>query len=144
MLLDKTLLLSENQAVTVTAFSQNVISFQDMGRVYGDQADLKRNFGAGEPLPLLVQVTQAFAGATSVTFEILTSDSETLTSPTVVAASAAIPVASLGVGYRPEPHYMPDVVLKKYLGMRYTVAGTAATAGKVTAAVATERDSTWL
>ncbi|HCI98539.1 MAG TPA: hypothetical protein DHV74_02655 [Sulfitobacter sp.] len=88
---------------------------------------------------MLMQVTEAFATLTSLTITMETSDNADLSSSTVLGSSGAIPAASLKPGYRPSfTRFVPDATMKKYFGLRYTVTGTAATAGKISAAVATE------
>lgn len=141
MILDATLTFSENQAVTATAISENVIKLVDAGTVYGESAAITRDLGAGNPLPIAIQVTEDFATCTSVTITIETSAAAALTSSTVLATSGAIPVASLVAGYKAPLRFFPEGDLLDYVGIRYTVAGSDATAGTITAALATVRDS---
>lgn len=139
MILDKTLTFSENQAITATAISTNVIEFPDNGTVIYEAAAIPRNLGPGNELPLLIQVTESFNTLTSLTITLESSAAAGLTSSTVHWTSGAIPLASLVAGYKAKIRIMPDGVLGKYLGLRYTVAGTDPTTGKVTAALATEQ-----
>lgn len=141
MIIDKTLTFSENQAVTATAISTNVIAWPDLGTPYGETAAPARNLGAGNEIPILVQVTEDFATATSVTISLESSAAAGLTSATVHFTTGAIPIATLVAGYRIPIRVVPDGTMLKYLGMRYTIGGSNATAGKITAAFATERDS---
>ena len=139
MILNKDLILSENQAVTATAISANVIAWPDNGTPPGEGAAITRNLGSGTPIPMLMQVTEAFATLTSLTITMETSDNADLSAGTVLGSSEAIAAAALVPGYRPSfSRFVPDATMKKYFGLRYTVTGTAATAGKITAAVATE------
>ena len=139
MILNADLILSENQAITSTAVSTNVIGWPDNGTPPRGGAPIARNLGAGTPIPMLMQVTEAFATLTSLTITMETSDNADLSSSTVLGSSGAIPAASLKPGYRPSfTRFVPDATMKKYFGLRYTVTGTAATAGKISAAVATE------
>lgn len=139
MILDMTLTLSENQAVTVTAISTNVIQWPANGIVIGEAAAVARNLGPGNELPIHIQVTEAFATATSVTFTLESSAAAGLTSPVVHWTSIAIPIATLIAGYRIPVRIMPDGTMLQFLGMRYTIGGVAATAGKITAAIGTEQ-----
>lgn len=141
MIIDKTLTFSEDQAVTATAISTNVIELVDAGTVPHESAAIARNLGAGEPLPLLIQVTEDFATLTSLTITVETSAAAGLTSPTVLATTGAIPVASLKAGYKPSLRFFPEGTLLDFVGLRYTVAGSNATTGKVSAALATERNT---
>jgi len=139
MILDKNLLFSENQAVTATAISTNVIEFPANGIVVGEAAAVARNLGPGNELPILIQVTEAFATATSITFSLESSAAAALTSATVHWTSGAVPIATLIAGYKLPIRILPDGTMLQYLGMRYTVTGSNATAGKVTAALGTEQ-----
>ena len=123
MITDKLLRVSEDQAVTTTAVSTNTV---DLG--------VARDVGEGTALYMNFALTEAFANGTSVTFEVITSASANLGSPTVIGSSAAIVTASLTLGKNIVVTLNPEIAGKgqRYLGARYTVAGTM-NAGKVTA-----------
>ena len=129
---------SEDQAVTATAISENVVQINDAGTVFGESAAISRNPGAGNEIPLLIQVTEDFATLTSLTITLETADNAALsTNAVVLASSGAIAVADLVAGYRPNfTRIFPDGVLSDYVGLRYTVTGSNATAGKISAAIA--------
>lgn len=139
MILNTNELFSENQAVTATAISTNVITFPANGTVVAEAAAIARNLGAGNEIPLLIQVTETFATATSITFSLESSAAAGLTSATVHWTSGAVPIATLIAGYKLPIRILPDGTMLQYLGMRYTVGGSNATAGKVTAALGTEQ-----
>lgn len=142
MILDKNLLLAEGQAVTATAISENVIRIPAAGTVYGEGSPLSRNLGPGEEVPILIQVTENFDNLTSLTITLETADNEALsTNNEVIFSTGAIPLAKLVAGYRTAVRVLPDFVLRDFVGLRYTVAGTAPTAGKITAAIGTEVDA---
>lgn len=140
MILNKNLLLSDGQAITATAISENVILWPTNGTPPFEAAAITRNLGAGTPIPILIQVIETFATLTSLTITIETADNAALSSNAVVlASSGAVAAASLVAGYRPTfTRWMPDATMKSYFGLRYTVGGSNATAGKITAAIATE------
>lgn len=138
MILDTQLTLSEDQAVTATAISENVIQWPSMGVVPNETGSIDRNLGAGNEIPILIQVTEDFATLTSLTVTIETSAAAGLTSATVLYSSGAIAAADLVAGYQLPMRWMPDATMLEYVGLRYTVGGSNATAGKITAAVATE------
>ena len=139
MILDKNLLLAESQAVTATAISENVIRIPDAGTVYGEGAAISRNLGPGQEVPILIQVIEDFATLTSLTITMETADNAALsTNAQVLFSTGAIPVASLVAGYRTAVRVLPDFVLRDYLGLRFTVTGSDATAGAITAAIGTE------
>jgi len=143
MILNKNLILAENQAVTATAISENVIQWPETGIVPLDAAQITRNIGSGTPVPMLMQVVEDFATLTSLTITIETADNAALSSNAVVlSSSGAIPLASLKAGFRPTfTRHVPDATMKDFFGVRFTVTGTNATAGKISAAVATEVNS---
>lgn len=120
MILDNELTFSNAQAVTATAASTNVV---DLG--------VDRDIGIGEPVYLAVQVGTAFAGLTSLTVELQTSDDNSTWS--ALYNSGAIPVANLTAGAQPVRVVVPSRT-KRYLRVNYTVAGTG-TAGTVTASL---------
>ncbi len=139
MILDANLTLSENQAVTATAISANVIQLPAAGTVPREAVPLVRNLGPGEEIPLLIQVTEDFATLTSLTITLETADNAALsTNNEVIFTTGAIPVATLLAGYRSSIRVLPDFPLRDFIGARFTVGGSNATAGKVTVALGTE------
>ena len=118
MLLDAQSLFSDNQAITATAASTNVVKF-----------------GKGEftYVPLLIQVTQNFATLTSLTVKVQTSVDESFTNA-VDLTSSTVAVANLKTGYVFPINYLPKGNLG-YIRIYYTVTGSNATAGKITAGV---------
>ena len=131
MYLDKQLMFSEAQAVTVTAASTNVI---DLGA--GTDA------GAGEPLEMMVMVDEAAtaAGSATVTIALETDDNEAFASPATLASSGAIGKAALTAG---SSHFRLEVPegAERYLRLTYTVATGPLTAGKFTAGLVLDRQS---
>ena len=125
MITDKLLRVSEDQALTTTAFSTNTI---DLG--------VARDVGEGTALYMNFAVTTALANGTSVQFEVVSSANANLGTPTVIGSSNAILTAALTVGKNVVVRINPDIAGKgqRYLGARYTIAGTF-NAGKVTADV---------
>lgn len=121
MILDEQALFSDKQAVTATAASTNVI------KVNGD-------IGKGEPVEILAQVVETFAGVTSVKLSVQTCATEDGTYEDLVSTDA-IAVAKLKAGYKFPIKFLPTGI-KNFLRLNYTVVGTAAgTAGKITAGI---------
>ena len=125
MITDKLLRVSEDQAITTTAFSTDTIDLS-----------VARDVGEGTALYMNFAVTTALANGTSVKFEVVSSANANLSSPTVIGSSDAILTAALTVGKNVVVRINPQVASKgqRYLGARYTVAGTF-NAGKITADV---------
>ena len=123
MITDALLRVSEDQALTTTAVSTNTVDLS-----------VARDIGEGTTLYMNFAVTEALANGTSVTFEVITSASANLGTPTVIGSSAAIVTASLTLGKNIVVTLNPSIAGKgqRYLGARYTIAGTF-NAGKVTA-----------
>src|SRR3990167_1413897 len=128
MILDKTLLFSDAQAITVTAASTNVI---DLG--------VDRDLGQSD-IDVLIQVLTAFtaAGAATLTIALQTDNDEAFGSPTVLYTSAAIAVASLVVGFNPFKLKLPQTT-ERYLRLSFTVTTGPMTAGALTAGLITGR-----
>ena len=105
--------------------------------------------GRGNELEVVVQVSEAFVGATAtVIFELVMADDEALTSNLVSVAQApggsitvGIPVATLIVGYQVRLRTVPQGITKRYLGMRYNILTATTTAGKVHAYLAKNRNT---
>ena len=125
MITDKLLRVSEDQALTTTAVSTDTIDLS-----------VARDVGEGTPLYMHFAVTEALANGTSVKFEVISSAAANLGSPTVIGSTDAILTAALTLGKNVVVRINPDIAGKgqRYLGARYTIAGTF-NAGKVTADV---------
>lgn len=134
MIMDKKNLFSNAQAVTATALSTDKI---DLGPLGGGNTG--RNIGVSDEVMLSITVTEAAtaAGAATVTFQFVTDDNSALSSPTVLWASAAIPIATLVVGYRIDVA-VPRGVYERYIGLNYVVGTGPLTAGKFTAGLVME------
>ena len=125
-LTDRQTLLSNEQAVTVTAFSTdqydtgNVTGGRNIGR---SNADLRAVFTVDE--------AATASGSATVVFEIGEADDAAGTGFVALAASAAIGKAALTVGAKPFDVKIPDTT-KRFIVGRYTVATGPLTAGKFT------------
>lgn len=124
MLFDKQALFSDNQAITATANSDNVVCMAK---------GVIKEVTFGEPMPLRIQVTEAFAGLTSLTVALETASTEKFEDAATLASTAAIPAAELKAGYVFPINFIPKGNLG-YMRLKYTVDGTA-TAGTITAGV---------
>ena len=132
MILSANQLFSDGQAITATGLSTNVIDTGVRGTPYGAAAALTGDVGKGNKVPVLIQVTEAFNNLTSLTVAIETGATASLGT---VLLSQNIALADLEVGKTLNLDVLPEGITERYLGVRYTVTGTAPTAGIVTAGI---------
>lgn len=135
MIYDRSLLMSNAQAITASAVSTDVIDLGATGIVFGNSTALVRDIGRGYEIPLRVQVVQAFNTLTSLTVRVQTDDNSGFSTAKTVATSQAIPLASLAVGYVFEEIALIVGVNERYLRLDYVVAGTNPTLGQITAGI---------
>jgi len=134
MILSAQQLFSDDQAITATAISENVIDQGAPSTSYGAVAALNDDVGKGCPIPVLIQVTADFNTLTSLTVTLETSAAAGLTSP-VVLATESIALADLVAGKQTFLQFVPNGDTLRYLGVRYTVVGTDPTLGNITAGI---------
>ena len=102
--------------------------------------DLNRaaqDIGEGEEIVIRVSVVRTFTAVGLATLQIVlvTGDEPALLSPTVHDQGAVIPVASLVVGFEQLITIPPSPVMKRWLGLVYTVANGPMTAGAIDAGI---------
>jgi hypothetical protein len=135
MIFDQQNLFSDGQAITATAASTNYIDLGATGTVPGADSAVVRDIGKGTPIPLRIQITEAFNNLTSLTVALQVDDNTSFSSPTTVE-SEVVALADLTLGAVVNAiKYIPPGVDERYVRLNYTVTGTAPTAGKVTAGV---------
>lgn len=132
MILSAQQLFSDDQAITASADSTNVIDLGAPGTPYGGAAALNQDIGKGAKVPLLAQVTEDFDNLTSLEIK-LSTGSTTALGTTI--ASQTILLADLVAGKQMNLDFLPNGIAEQYLGMEYVVVGTAPSAGKVTAGI---------
>jgi hypothetical protein len=118
MHLDKYLMISDSQALTGTAYSQNSI---DLGNVTP-----KNEIGAGEPMALVVNVEVAAdhtTGDETYQIDVIQSANENLSSETALAG-AVISYSLLTAGAVIVIPIPPGSVTARYLGAKFTLGGT--------------------
>lgn len=132
MYIDKQLVMSDDQAVTVTAASTNVIDT-------GSKSSLIQTIvgkGKGE---VYIKIGTTFLTCTSLKITLQSSDAEAFGSGVSTHAEETILVAAALAGK--ELYWkLPDSLLR-YVRVYYTVAGSDATAGKVDAAIILDRQT---
>ncbi len=137
-IMDRTLLFSDGQAITATAASTNLV---DLG-AYDTRMTQARDKGLGTSVPLEVTVTQSFNNLTSLTISIEGDDNAAFSSATTIWTSPAYTLAQLATGAKYLlPDSLPAGLTERYVRMKYTVAGTAPSLGKITAGVSMGRQS---
>lgn len=132
MLLDKQNQFSDAQEVLTSAVSTNTVEIL---------TGVLKEISFGQPIPLLAQVVEDFAGCTSVKAAVQTSATKDFSAPTTLIETSAIPVADLKAGYKFPINFIPKGN-KGYMRMNYTVVGTG-TAGKITAGIITAHDNSY-
>ena len=122
MIIDSTNMFSDQQVITATAVSTNVI---DLG--------VSRDIGRGTAIPLLVLVNESFNTLTSLTVSVQT-DSDEAFGTVKTLVSQTIALADLVSGKNFDFKVIPTGT-DRYLRLNYTVTGSNPTTGKITAAV---------
>lgn len=139
MLLDLETLFSDAQAITTSAASTNIVKMANTEHNMPEVA-------FGTPMPLIIQVVEDFAGATSVAASIQTSAAEDFSSPKTLVSSGDIPIADLKTGYKFPINYIPKGNLG-YMRVYYDVKGASgagtATGGKITAGMVAAHDNSY-
>lgn len=125
-------LFSDDQAITASADSTNVIDLGVAGTPYDAAAALNQDIGKGAKVPFLAQVTEAFNNLTTLEIKISTGATTAL-GTTIV--SQVIALADLVVGKQVALDVLPNGIVERYLGVEYVVVGAAPTTGKVTAGI---------
>lgn len=142
MILDDTLVFSDAQAITATAASTNVIDIGAAGTPYGAGTAVRRDIGVATNIPITVTVTETFATLTSLTISLQVDSTAAFSSPATVATGPTVAAAALLAGTQLSfPAEIPEGVNEQYVRLLYTVAGSDATAGKITAAIVAGRQT---
>ncbi|EPV3678259.1 TPA: hypothetical protein QIC06_004536 [Enterobacter kobei] len=130
MYIDKQAEFSDNQAVTATAISTNVMDLNTAFN-YNPGVDI----GTGEDVYLVVQVDAAAtaAGAATVQVTLESSAAAGLTSSTVHFTSANYALTDMTAGKTLFAVKLPSGTYLRYLGVRYTVGTGPLTAGSFSA-----------
>lgn len=153
MIFDLQALFSDKQAVTATANSTNTLdtlagqAAQAYPWYTGPSAAAVypiHDSGRGTPLTILVHVDETFLTLTDLTVSLISSAAANLSSPTTLQSTAAIAAATLVAGYQFRLMAFPVGTTQRYLGLTYTVGGSSATAGKITAGIVFDRDTNYL
>ncbi len=132
MILSQQQIFSDAQAITATAVSTNVIDLGVRGTPFGGAAALTGDKGKGNEIPLLVQVVEGFNNLTSLKVSVETGATTALGTELL---SQTVLLADLVSGWQFNECDVPKGAVGRYLGLRYTVVGTAPTTGTITAGI---------
>lgn len=137
MIFDKQTMFSDAQAITASAASTNAI---DLG-----PQKIARDIGKGTPIPLLIQVVEAFDSAAddeTLTVALQMDSTDTFTPDKTISLGTISNADLKKVGTRIPFQAIPDGVDMRYIRLYYTVAGTGNfTAGKITAGIVMGRQT---
>ena len=139
MIFSEQLKFSEDQDISQvvgTYNSTNIIDTGAPGTVFDAAAALDRNVGPGNPVPILIQMTETLVGATAtLQFQIETADEEAMdTTNVVIAQSRLYAVGECVAGKQFGIAYLPNDCLR-YLRVNYLIGTATTTAGTVTAGI---------
>lgn len=132
MILDTQTMFSDDQVITASAASTNLLDLGASATPTGAAAAISRDLGMSV-VPILIQATAAFATCTSLKVAIQTDDNASFSSAVVALETEAIPVATLIVGYKYVINWVPYTVNERYVRLYYTIAGSSASTGTITA-----------
>ena len=141
MIFDAQSLFSDRQAITATANSTNTIDFGVAMTPQHAKGPVKRDVGAGRPIPLRIQIVEAFNNLTALRVDLEVANNAAFTGSRVVVTTTVL-LADATTGAVLIPQYALRGVNDRYARLRYTVAGTAPTTGKITAGLVFGAD-TW-
>ena len=127
MILDKQSMFSEDQAITASAASTNVL---DLGGPDSGRADLE----------IFLKVSEAFNNLTSLTIKAQTDSAEGFGTVEDLPVSQTILLAALTLN---SEHFKVKVPqgCKRYMRLYYTVTGTSPSTGKITAGLVLDRQA---
>lgn len=139
MIFDKTNLFSDDQAITASAASTNIIDFGAPDTPKHAVNAITRDIGKGRKPAIRVQVTEAFNTLTSLTVAVQVDNDVAFGSPKTVM-DMSVPLADLTLGAVILPDVMPRGVDERYMRLNYTVVGTNPTLGKIFAGLVFAND----
>lgn len=143
MIMDRTALFSNAQAITADAASTNIIDLGETGTVYGASSAMTRDIGPGRSIPLFVGVVESFNNLTSMVIKVQTDSTAAFSSAKDVFVSPSYVLADLAVGGRENllPDSIPWGTDEEFVRLYYDITGTAPSTGKITAGVVMDRQS---
>lgn len=147
MLADLQNIASDKQSIAAaagTVVSTNVIDLRALGTIPQGGSPIG-DVGRSPNIKWGTQITTTVTsgGAATIDFRLCQSANNDLSSPTVLASSGAVALATMVAGYW-VPAVTRDVppVTARYLGMNYVIATATTTAGNVWAGILSTRQTT--
>ena len=122
MILDEQNIFSDNQKITASCESTNVLNFG------------KRELAFGTPVELFIQASETFNNLTSLTISVQTAEDEAFSDPVDLIEQTML-LDELKAGSVSTIKFLPKGNLG-YMRLFYTVNGAAPTKGKLLAAIA--------
>lgn len=142
MIFDKTLLLSDQQAITGDAASTNTIDLLASGTPFGSTTPINKDVGRSVHVPLAILITEAFNNVTSLQVQVQTSADNTTWE--TIESGRQIPLSALVSGHSVKViDSLPDGTSARYMRLFYDVTGTNPTTGKITAGVVMARQTNY-
>lgn len=126
MILDLESMFSDDQALTVTAVSTNIIDLGATGTPPLSSTALTRDIGPGMPIDILIQVIVA-AGGTSPTLDIDLEQDDNLGFSSAAIVASAVQLTTAAVGDRASIRWIPDGTNERFIRLNYTLGGTSPT-----------------
>ena len=124
-IIDQLNILSDDQAITATAQSTNVIAIVNATSLKGSA--VAPSLTGGVPIPFTLKVSKTFTGTGTIKIDLITSDAvsatDALTTPATIPLLAATTATNLTAGLRIKQGTL-DFPMKKYVAIQYTVTGT--------------------
>lgn len=127
-------IFSEDQAITATAASTNILDLGVPATPILAGGALVRDIGKGMPLHILVQVTADFNTLTSLTVDLEVDDNTGFSSSKIINTQSIL-LADLVAGKQTFMQFVPNGADERYIRMNYTVVGTPPTLGTITAGI---------
>lgn len=126
MILDLQSMFSDDQAITATAVSTNLLDLGAPGTPPLSSNALVRDVGKGTPVEILIICTVAHGGTTpTLVVTIEQDDNVGFASATVVGT--ATEMADAEVGDRASIFFIPEGVNERFIRLNYTAGGTTPT-----------------
>ena len=122
MILDEQNIFSDNQKITASCESTNVLNFG------------KRELAFGTPVELFIQASETFNNLTSLTISVQTAEDEAFSDPVDLIEQTML-LDELKAGSVSTIKFLPKGNLG-FVRLYFTVQGTAPTTGKIVAGIA--------